>query len=567
MVSKFLKLLNRDVNSMNQAALVLAVFSIVSQIFGLIRDRLLAGGVGPSADLDVYYSAFRIPDLVYNSFASLFSVAVLIPIISGFFTEEDKEKRDDSIKKFSDSIFSVYCIGMVSISLLVFLLMPVLTHITAPGFSDSGQEKLILLSRIMLLSPFLLGLSSLFGSFAQVQKKFFSFAIAPIFYNIGILIGILLFMPKLGMLGVVLGVVLGAFLHLLIQVPSLVFLKKRLPRLTQNIDWKTIKEIVSISLPRTIGLSITNIVLIIMASIASVLAVGSISVFQFSYNIQTTPLMIIGISYAVAAFPALAKLYHNGEDKEFKNIIYRATRNILFLSIPISFLIIVTRAQIVRVLLGAGNFSWNDTRLVAACLAVFSISVTAQSMVLLLVRGFYARGDTKKPLITNIFSAFVTSIVAVVLLIFTKNSPMIKDFFSNLFRLEGATGISVVILPLAFSIGQILNAFLLWHHFKRDLAHIEVEQNGIWKNLIQVVFASLLASFIAYIVLVVVGRYINQDQFFGVLTQGFLAGVAGIVTYGIILKVLKNKDIDLFISTLKSKFWQEKPIVPEQSDI
>jgi len=566
MVSKLIKLLNRDINSMNQAALVLAVFSIVSQIFGLIRDRLLASSIGPSATLDVYYSAFRIPDLVYNSFASLFSIAVLIPIILGFMKEEDSEKKDSSIKNFSNSVYSVYCIGMITISLIVFIIMPTLTKITAPGFSAIQQSELIMFSRIMLLSPFLLGLSSLLGSFAQAQKKFFAFAIAPIFYNLGILIGIVLLMPILGIKGVVIGVVLGALMHLFIQIPPFMKLHS-FPKFTKLIDWRHIREIISISLPRTIGLSITNITLIIMGSIASVLAVGSISVFQLSYNIQTTPLMIIGISYAVAAFPALAKFYQEDQKSEFKNTIYRATKNILFLSIPISLLIIVTRAQIVRVLLGGGFFSWNDTRLVAACLAIFSISVTAQSMVLLLVRSFYAKGDTKTPVKINIFSAVITAFSAVILLLITKNSPVFKDFFSSLFRLEGVSGTSIVILPLAFSIGQIINAFTLWYFLKKDLVHVEVDNNGLGKTFGQIIFASIISAVIAYFVLNIFGRWIDQDKFFGVLAQGFLAGVSGLVTYGFILTALKNKDIALFIETLRSKFWKEKPTVPEQPDM
>ena len=177
MVSKLIKLLNKDITTMNQVALVLAVFSFLSQIFGLIRDRLLASMIGPSANLDVYYAAFRIPDFIYNSFGILFSVTVLIPFITEYLQEEKEKGNSTKLRSFLNSVFTVYTGGMAALSALLIILMPLLTRLTAPGFVGAQHDQLVLYSRIMLLSPFLFGLSSLLSSFAQVQKKFVSFAI------------------------------------------------------------------------------------------------------------------------------------------------------------------------------------------------------------------------------------------------------------------------------------------------------------------------------------------------------------------------------------------------------
>ena len=565
MVSKFFKLLNRDVTTMNQAALVLAVFSLLSQLCGLLRDRLLASMVGPSASLDVYYAAFRIPDFIYTSIASLFSVTVIIPFITGYLAEKDGGKSAN-MKRFSDTIFTVYCIGMMVVCVIAALLMPYLTHLTAPGFSVAQHADLVLYSRIMLISPFLMGLSSLLGSFAQVQKKFFSFAIAPLFYNVGILVGVVVLLPMIGVLGVVLGVILGAILYLVVQLPTLITLGK-LPVFTSRMDLKTIKEVMVLSVPRTLAMSLTNLTMLMMSAVASLLAAGSISIFQFSYNIETTPLMIIGISYAVAAFPTMTRLFMEGQTKEFVDVIHRATRNIFFLSIPVAVLFIVLRAQLVRVLLGSGAFSWNDTRLVAASLALFCISVTAQCMILLLVRGFYAMGNTKTPLIVNAYSILITGASLAVLLICFREFPLFKDFLESLLRIDGAEGTAVVLLPLAFSLGQIGNAIALWVRFHKKVEGHKSETVELGRALFHTVGAGIIAGASAYGMLVLLGASVDQEHFFGIFIQGTLACIVGIAMYCITLMAMRNEDIILFVQTLRSKFWKQKPLTPEQPEL
>ena len=562
-MSRLLNLLNRDVTTMNQAALVLGSFSLLSQLFGLLRDRLLATLIGPSASLDVYYAAFRIPDLIYNSIAVLFSVTVIIPFITHYF---NKDGEHTSLKKFFDSVFTVYMLGMGIVCVIAFILMPYLTHLSAPGFDAVQRADLILYSRLMLLSPFLMGLSSLLGAFAQVQKKFFSFAIAPVFYNIGILLGIVILLPLFGIFGVVMGVVVGAVLYLVIQLPTLATLQK-IPRLITAVDWPLIRQVVTLSLPRTLASSLSNITFLMMSAAASLLVAGSISVFQFSYNIQTTPLMIIGISYAVAAFPTMNRLFAEKETKAFVDLIHRATRNIFFLSIPAALFIIVLRAQIVRVLLGAGEFSWNDTRLVAASLALFAISITAQCMILLLVRGFYAMGNTKTPLKINTLSVGITAVSAVGLLSLHRYAPMFRDFLDSLLRIDGVVGASVVLLSLAFSIGQIANACMLWHRFHKKIEGTVVETKALGRALFHTVGAGIIASTAVYGMLSAISGGVDQGTFGGILVQGVVSGIVGMALYAIILAALKNEDILLFVHTLKTKFWKQKPLTAEQPDL
>jgi putative peptidoglycan lipid II flippase len=396
-----------------------------------------------------------------------------------------------------------------------------------------------------------------------VQKKFFTFAIAPLLYNVGILLGIIFLRPFLGILGVVFGVAIGALLYFGVQVPTLVKLGK-LPTFSFNIDWPTIKRVMKLSLPRTLSSSLNNITFIIIGALASLLAAGSISIFQFSYNIENTPLLIIGVSYAVAAFPTMTRMYAAGDKKELLNVLYRTTRNILFMCIPASFLIIVLRAHIVRLLLGAGAFSWNDTRLVAASVALFAISITAQCMELLLVRAFFAIGNTKTPLIINIWSTFVTIGSVVGLIFLYKYNMPFNHMLNNVMRLGGTTGATVVLLPLGFSIGETINAFALWIAFKKKIPNTKLENNTLTRSVWHMLGAGLISAVAAYATLSYIGTSVNQARFLGILVQASIATIIGLAVYAIVLMALRNEDIMLFLQTAKSRFWKQKLIVVQE---
>ena len=565
MVSKLLSLLNREVKTINQGALLLALFSIASQLLGLIRDRSLAHIFGPSAVLDVYYAAFRIPDFLYNSFAAFVSVTALLPLLSTYLKSKETDNKHD-IRDFSHSLFTVFTISMVAVCALTALFMKPLSFLVVPGFSPDQRELFVLLSRILLFSPFFLGLSNLLGSFSQVQKKFYAFALAPVFYNICILIGIFFLRPSMGITGIILGVVMGAFVHMAIQIPTMLHLKA-FPRLTFRPNVAFIKKVISVSLPRAFSLSLNNLTLLMMGSIASLLAVGSISVFNFSYTIQTTPLYIIGISYAVAAFPALSRFFQEEQYAVFSEVIHRAIKNIFFFSIPLSLLFIVLRAQIVRVLLGSGMFTWEDTRLVAASLALFAISIAAQSVVLLLVRIFYAMGNTKLPLKINLLTVLITALSAAALMWVYSQSLSFRYFITALLRLDGIENPGIILLPLAYSVGQIINASLLWFYFRKALAQKYHTSVSFTRILFHICAAGILGASVAYGTLQILSYATRSDTVWGILTQGILAGAAGSITYLLFIAALNHDELKSMTSVLVSKFWKQKPLAPEQPEV
>jgi putative peptidoglycan lipid II flippase len=384
-----------------------------------------------------------------------------------------------------------------------------------------------------------------------------------LFYNIGIIIGVIFLYPIFGIKGLAFGVVFGAFMHFLIQAISSSGCGFR-PRFSSSINFLDIKKAVLISLPRTLGLSLNNIALIAIIALASFLNSGSISVFNFSLNLQSVPLGIIGLSYAVAAFPILTKSYSSGKIDDFKNQLRSAARQIIFWSLPITFLFIVLRAQIVRVILGSGSFSWENTRLVAASLAVFSISIMAQGLIALFARAYYAGGNTRRPLVINFISSSSIIIFSTLFLYIFKQFPLVQNFIESLLKVSDISGTEILMLPLAYSFGTIINVALLWFFIKKDFMK---KEHFIIKTFFQSLGASFFIGLVAYLSLNVFSPIFGTNTFWGVFLQGFISGILGILAGIIVLHFLKNQELKDLVKAFKTKFWKTKVIVSDQEGL
>jgi len=549
--------MHREVSGLHEAAYLLGAFAIFAKVLALLRDRILAHNFGASEALDIYYAAFRIPDFIYISLASLVASAVLIPFVV------ERIEKGEGARNFFNNIFTVFFFSIIVVSTAVFFAMPYLASFVVPGFSNDVQKELILLSRIMLLSPILLGLSGLFASVTQALRRFFVYALGPVFYNVGIIIGILLFYPLWGLSGLAYGVVLGALFHVLIQIPVLIR-ERFIPRISLHINFSEIKNVMLLSMPRTLTLSSHHLVLLVFISFASLMGEGAISIFNFSFNLQSVPLSIIGVSYSVAAFPTLARMFANKEHEKFVAQVLSSLRHIIFWSFPVLVLFIVLRAQIVRTVLGTGEFGWPETRLTAAALALFSVSVIAQSVILLLVRGYYAAGHTKTPLIVNTASsAFIIALAFLLVHIFN-TYDFFRYFIESLFRISFVSGTSIVMLPLAFSLGTILNVLLLWHFFRKEF---EIVKTALGSTLRHSFYASVFMGFVAYQFLGVFDNVFDLNTFWGIFLQGLFSGLIGIGAGIILLKILRNKEISEVGAVLRKKFWKQTPVAPDQDGL
>ncbi len=559
MVSRIIRFLNRESSGINDAALLLGLFTFVSQILGLVRDRLLATYVGAGAHLDLYYAAFKIPDFLYVSVATLAGITVLLPFLSQKYGTGDAAGQERA-RGFLNQVFTALLGLLALVSMVLFIAMPWVAWWVAPGFDAGMHAQLVAISRIMLVQPILIGISNMLSSVTQMFRRFLVAAISPVLYNIGIIFGVVFLYPVWGVTGIVAGVILGAVLHLAVQLPVLA--RHHLaPRLTTRISWLEIREIVTTSVPRTIGLSMSSFTALILTSIASTLGTGSISIFNLTNNMLNVPIGIVGVSYSVASFPTLVKFFQTNERQKFAEHLLNATRKIIFFSIPIMVLFVVLRAQIVRVILGTNSFSWNDTRIAAACLALFVLGLVAQSLVHLFVRGYYAAGNTKKPLMMNFLGEAFTIGLAVLFIILFRTVPAWNAFFADLLRLNGISNLAILALPLAFSLGNIFNYFALWAVFRSDFPECKIYP--LLRTTLQSILASLVAGIASYGGLYIMSLVVNQDRFWGIFAQGAVAAFVGALVFFATMILMGNTEMNEFVQSLHRKFWKAEIVVDQ----
>lgn len=543
-MNRVLRLLSFEVCGIQAAVYVLAAFALLSSLLALFRDRLLAGEFGAGTELDLYYAAFRIPDLLFVALGALVSVYVLIPELA---------RRDINAQKdYIDTVvvgFSVLAICAGAVALLV---APRLLAYLFPQFVESGfLPTLVSLTRIMLLQPILLGFSNIFAAITQTRYRYTLYASSPLFYNFGIILGIVVLYPVFGLSGLAWGVVIGAGLHAGIQIPSIFgdgFFRKW-PRLG---DAGVLLRTAFVSVPRALALSMNQVTFIGLTALAGTLAAGSISVFMFSFNLYSVPLAIIGASYSVAAFPALALSLAKGRQSEFIENIAAAARHIFFWSLPATALIIVLRAHVVRVVLGSGSFDWTDTRLTAAALALLSLSLVGQGLMLLLVRGYYAAGRTFTPFFASCGIALGTIVLGEIFIRVMEN-PAVLSFIQALLRVEDIRGSNILALPIAYAGATLIGTMFLAFYFERRFRGFFAQ---IGRSLAEGIVAAFAGGISAYATLSLMEPLTLASTLASILTKGFAAGVAGMTVAGFAYALLGNREFAETVAEIRGRLWR-----------
>lgn len=544
----------KDAISIHHAAIFLAFFAVISGILGLLRDRLLAGTFGASRTLDIYYASFRTPDFIYTLMLFLASSTAIIPLIL-----RGSENGSKEAERFLGNILVFFILVILILSCLSFFLMPLLTDLLFTGFSVSDKSLVTLLSRIMLLSPIFLGISNILSGAVQSMKKFFAFALSPVFYNCGIIFGILFFLPFFGIAGLAFGVVLGAFLHMGILLPS--FLGSNFTPKFNDFLFSDIKKVVFLSIPRTLGLAANQFLIIFITSIATILPGGSIAIFNLAQNLEYIPITVLGLSYSVAAFPLLSSFSIKKEKEHFSEHFSAAFRHIIFWTVPFSALLLILRAQIVRVILGSGAFSWQDTRLTAASLFLLSLSVVFQSLFLLLTRSFYAEGETRRPLLVNISSAILGILAVVGFLKILSPGHTFASFISLVLDISDIYDVRVLALSFGILLSSVFNFFLLFFSFKSVFGRFPMQKTQ--KPIFQIFFGSFVGASVAYIGLNIFSFVFDLQTFSGIFLQGLFSGLLGICAICTVLYVVKNKEFFEVWEGFKTTVWKDRVVVPE----
>lgn len=545
---------------MHEAAYLLAGFAFLSQILALLRDRTLAAHFGAGHTLDLYYAAFRIPDFLFATVASLLSLYALLPILSHL----EQQDKGYLIAFLRDTLL-VFFVGMGIISALIFLVVPELVAFIAPGIAadPASRIQLILLIRILLLQPILLGASNTLAALTQLRHRFVLYSISPLLYNIGIIFGVIFLYPRIGIAGLGWGVVIGAFMHMALQAPFF-FSEKRTARMPFALMIKSFWEVLALSIPRTLALAAGQISLLAIVAIASFLSAGSIAVFTFGYNLQAVPLTIIGVSYSVAAFPTLARLFAAGKRAEFTAHIEAALRHVIFWSVPATVFVIVMRAQLVRVILGAGAFNWSDTRLVAAALSLFILSLTAQSISLLIARAYYAAGNTKKPLYYGAVDVVVSIGSAIGFVALFHANAFTRDFIESILRVSDIPGTTVLMLALGYACGSIAECAVSFVFFCKDFS---LSRGRLFNLIFQTFSAAVIGASVTYLILAATGAAGTVNTTYLLVLQGVFSGLSGLAVTIFILWLLKNPELAEAIGAFTRYFKDTPPVALEATDV
>jgi putative peptidoglycan lipid II flippase len=508
-------------NSVGGGAIIIAIFSILSRLLGLLRDRLLTKNFGASEVLDAYYAAFRLPDLVFNTLVLGALSSAFIPIFLEVYSRNKKEAW-----LVANSVLNILFIIILFFVIVFFVLAPLLINLIVPGFNLETKILTLKLTRVMLIGILFFTFSNVVSSILNSFRRFFAFSIAPVMYNLGIISGILFFVPNIGPIGLAWGVVFGSFLHLLSQLPSLF---QTGYHWQPSFNWlnPAVRKIGFLMLPRCFGLAISQFNLIVTTLIASTLISGTIAIYNLAFNLVSFPINIFGTALAVAVFPVFSRSLVDGQKDLFIHHFSKTFRRILYLIIPTTVIFILLKTQIVYLIFKVGKFGLKDTILTAQTLCYFSISLFAQSLIPVLARAFYAKKDTITPVKIAVLG-LVTNLIGCLIL-----GPKM-----------GVAG-----LALAFSLSSIINFLLLFIIFKKEVG--DLDDKRIFRSSFKIVCLSILMAFIIQFVKQQTIFLINPQTFLGNLIQFLAAFLIGGLTYFILSLIFECEEIWVIKKYLK----------------
>ncbi len=512
---RFLRKVFHQEMSVGSATLVIAIGSLLSRLLGVVRNRIFASQFGAGDELDAYFAAFRIPDFLLNLLILGAFSAAFIPIFTHLISQKEKRRAFE----VTNSIVNIILIALIAVSIIVFFLAPIIMALITPGFSEDKMRLTVLLTRIMLFSPIFLGLSTIAGGILNSFRKFFTYAFAPVMYNIGIILGALFLVPLWGVYGLAVGVIIGALFHLLVQLP-VVFGTGYHFRFFINLKDYYLIKIGKLMIPRALGLAVSQINLMVITIIASTLMAGSIAIFNFANDLQSLPVSIFGIAFATAVFPVLAASVSLKRTGEFIRSFSYTFRQIVFLIVPASVGLFLLRAQIVRILLGTGKFDWEDTYYTAVTLGLFCLGMIGQALLPLVTRAFFALHDTKTPVL---ISAVSVAINVGLSLLFVRTS-------------------GVVGLALAFSISSLINLILLYLFLHKKVGNLNDKTNLI--TFLKSLVNSAVMGLLIYGTLYVAAQLVNMQKTWGIVVQGSVALVVGTSAYLLIAWIWECEEIN-----------------------
>ena len=393
-----------------RAGLIVSGAFLVSRVLGWIRVVVIVGAGLPATDLDAFFAAFRLPDLVFQLVAAGALSSAVIPIVSALLASDDTARAWHVVSTIANLMLG----ALLVLAIVILIAAPAIIPAITPGFTPEQWARTVDLTRIMILSPIFLALGSLVTSVLNANGRFAASAIAPIVYNLAIIGAALVLVPAMGVTGLAVGVVAGSIAHLLIQIAPLERLGFRYDRAI-DLDDPDARQALKLMGPRALGLGATQITFVVVTSLASTLGDGAVTAFNVAFTLLQIPIGVIGVPLGVVVLPSLSRDAAVGRLEEFAALMSRAIRLIVFVMLPITAVAIVLRREVVDVLFGFGRLDAGVLTQTAATFGTFLLGLTAHALIAVLARAFYARQDTRTPVAAAILAVVINSTLATVL--------------------------------------------------------------------------------------------------------------------------------------------------------
>lgn len=522
-VKKGLQALTQKQSNIFTAAFFIVATTIFGQILGILKYRLLVAIFGASSDLGVFLASFRVPDFLFQIFITGALSTSFIPLFSEFISQNKKEEAN----KFTSAILSYGVVVFVILSVFIIVFAQPLARVIAPGFSENELRLMANLMIIIQLSQVFFVVGTVFSGMLQSYQHFLIPGIASALYNLGIIIGITVLSGffNLGIYGATLGVVIGAFFFFAVQLPML-----RGTGFHFKINFErdpAVKKIVALMVPRSLTLLVAQIAITANVFFASFTTARGLVILELAQTLMLAPVLLFGQSIAQASFPSLS--LKSKEPKEFVSIFVSSLNQIMYLTLPISALLIVLRIPVVRLFYGASRFDWDATVATGLTLALLGISIAAQSAIYLFSRAFFALKDSQTPFFITLFSVFINIALSYYFILYLK--------------------LPVYYLGVSFSIGSFISFILLLITLN---AKIMLPKLEIIITTIKILIATLVMGVALYIPIKLLDQLVfDTTRTINLLILTGIASLTGIIAYIFFTWLLDIKEAYYIIAVIK----------------
>ncbi len=499
------------------ASLILTVAALASRLLGWIRLLVIGSQFGASRELDAYFAAFRIPDAIFQLVVAGALSAALIPVFAGYRARGQEREA----WQLASSVINLVLIALAALSLLMAIFAPVFVPIVAPGFDAPTTELTIRMTRVMLLSPVLIGMGAVVSGILNSYNQFTIPAIAPLLYNVAIIGAAIFLAPVMGVEGLAVGVAIGSLAHFAVQLPNLARVGQRYD-LTIGLSHPGVRRVAWLMGPRTLGLAAGQINFLVSTVLASGLPEGSLTAYNYAFQLSQIPVGVIGVSIAVALFPTLSTDAALGRIGEIRRQVAGAVRVLVFVAAPLTAIMIVLREPLTSVFYQYGLFSQSATDRTASTLLYFAIGLVGHIVVHVLTRAFYAMQDTRTPVAWAIIAVAV-------------NVPLMAV-------LVGPMGVEG--LALALSVSSILEVIGLLWFLRRRLE--SMEEAAILRSVARAGIAALAAALLMLGGLTVVTGSLGGllDNAIGRLLALLVLSAAGGAIFLLVAAALRAPELD-----------------------